>query len=31
LAAVFSYQLLVRYNHHCGRKNGQIKWILDQL
>jgi hypothetical protein len=31
LAAIFGYQLLVRYNHRCGRKNGQIKWILDQL
>jgi hypothetical protein len=31
LAALFSYQLLVRYNHRCGRRNGQIKWILDTL
>jgi hypothetical protein len=31
LAAIFGYQLLVRYNHRRGRKNGQIKWVLDQL
>lgn len=31
LAAIFGYQLLVRYNHRRGRQNGQIKWILDQL
>ena len=31
LAAIFGYQLLVRYNHRRGRENGQIKWILDQL
>lgn len=31
LAALFAYQLLVRYNHRQGRQNGQIKWILDSL
>jgi hypothetical protein len=31
LAALFSYQLLVRYNHRCGKKNGCIRWILDAL
>jgi hypothetical protein len=31
LAAMFAYQLLVRYNHSCGKKNGQIQWILDCL
>lgn len=31
LAAIFSYQMLLRYNRKHGRKNGQIQWILDQL
>lgn len=31
LAAICSYQLLVRYNYRRGRRNGQIKWILDTL
>lgn len=31
LAALFAYQLIVRYNHRCGRENGQIRWILDML
>ena len=31
LAAIFAYQLLVRYNHRHGEKNGQICWILDKL
>jgi len=31
LAAIFGYQLLVRYNHHHGRLNAQIQWILDTL
>lgn len=31
LAAIFSYQLLVRYNHRRGRTNGQIAWIIDAL
>lgn len=31
LAAIFAYQLLLRYNKRRGRKNGQVKWILDQL
>jgi len=31
LAAIFAYQLLVRWNYRCGRKNGQIKWLVDTL
>lgn len=31
LAAIFAYQLLVRFNHRRHRKNGQIQWILDTL
>lgn len=31
LAAIFAYQLLVRYNYNQGRRNGQIRWILDRL
>jgi hypothetical protein len=31
LAAIFSYQVLLRYNHLRGNPNGQIKAILDEL
>ncbi|GIW96778.1 MAG: hypothetical protein KatS3mg111_0111 [Pirellulaceae bacterium] len=31
LAAIFAYQLLVRYNHRRGKKNGQVRWILDMM
>jgi len=31
LAALFAYQLLIRYNHRCGHRNAQIQWILDTL
>jgi hypothetical protein len=31
LAALFCYQLLLRYNHRCGHQNGQVQWILDTL
>jgi hypothetical protein len=31
LAAVFGYQLLVRYNHRRGQRNGRVRWILDGL
>jgi hypothetical protein len=31
LAAIFTYQLLVRYNHRCGNKNGRIRWLTDAL
>ena len=31
LAAVFGYQLLLRYNRRRDRKNGQIQWILDTI
>ena len=29
LAAIFGYQLLVRYNHRHGNTNGRVRWILD--
>jgi hypothetical protein len=31
LAAIFSYQLLVRYNHRRGNANGRVRWLLDAL
>ena len=31
LAAMFCYQLLLRYSFRNGRRNGQIQWILDGL
>jgi Transposase DDE domain len=31
LAAIFCYQLLVRYNYACGNQNGRIRWITDAL
>ena len=31
LAALFAYQLLLRHNHNCGNRNGQVQWILDGL
>jgi hypothetical protein len=31
MAAIFAYQLLLRYNHARHRENGQIQWILDAL
>lgn len=31
LTAIFIYQLLVRHNHRRGRKNGRVKWLLDEL
>lgn len=31
LAAIFAYQLLVRFNHRCHRRNGQVQWLLDGL
>jgi hypothetical protein len=31
LAAIFAYQLLVRYNHRCGNKNGRLRWLTDAL
>lgn len=31
LAALFCYQLLQRYNHACGHRDGKINWILDSL
>jgi hypothetical protein len=31
LAAIFAYQLLVRYNHRRGNKNGRVRCIMDAL
>jgi hypothetical protein len=31
LAALFCYQLVMRYSFKCGNRDGQIKWILDGL
>ena len=31
LAAIFAYQVLLRYNHRHGNSNGQIKAIVDRL
>jgi hypothetical protein len=31
LASIFTYQLLVRFNHRCGRQNGRVRWIMDAL
>src|SRR5262245_4081213 len=31
LAALFAYQLLVRYNHRRGNDNGRVKWVIDGL
>ena len=31
LAALFGYQLLVRYNHRHGNENGQVTWVIDGL
>ena len=31
LAAIFAYQVLLRFNHNAGRRDGRVKWILDQL
>jgi len=31
LAAMFAYQLLVRYSFRHGRRDGQVQWILDGL
>jgi len=29
LSAIFCYQLLLRYNHHCGHPNAQVQWIME--
>ena len=31
LAALFAYQLLVRYNYRRGHQNGRVRWIIDAL
>lgn len=31
LAAIYVYQLLVRYNHRRGNQNGQLRWLIDTL
>ena len=31
LAMIFCYQLLLRYNHACGRRDAKVQWILESL
>ena len=31
LAAIFCYQILLRYNRSRGNRNGRLQWILDAL
>lgn len=31
LGSIFLYQLLVRYNHRRGNKNGCVRWIVDTV
>jgi len=31
LAALFAYQILLRYNRRVGRHNGQVQWILESV
>lgn len=31
LASILLYQLLLRLNHACGKRHGQIKWMIDAL
>ncbi len=31
LAAIFSYQILLRYNQTLGQNDGRLQWILDTL
>jgi hypothetical protein len=31
LGAIFAYQVLLEYNHEQGKRNGQVKAILDRL
>lgn len=31
LAALFAYQVLIRYNHRKGYENGQIRWMSGSL
>ena len=31
LGSIFAYQVLVRYNHRLGNRNGKVRWILDGL
>ena len=31
LAAIFTYQILLRYNWKHGNRNGEIQWVLDAL
>lgn len=31
LSAVFCYQLLLRHNFRCGRRNAQVQWIVECL
>ena len=31
LAAIFAYQILLRYNRRAGNRDGRLQWILDFL
>jgi|ERR1017187_7253485 hypothetical protein len=31
LGMIFCYQLLLRYNHRYGRRNAQVKWIMETI
>ena len=31
LGMIFCYQLLLRYNHRYGRRNAQVKWIMESV
>jgi hypothetical protein len=31
LAAMFAYQILLRYNSRIGQHNGQVQWLLESL
>jgi hypothetical protein len=31
LSAIFCYQLLLRFNHRCGRRNAQVQWIMESV
>jgi hypothetical protein len=31
LGMIFCYQLLLRYNHRCGRRNAQVKQIMESV
>ena len=31
LSVIFCYQLLLRFNHKLGRRNAQVRWILESI